>query len=270
MGGIVWALVIALADTPQQGKAGLIPLRIIGGSAQKIHQAFQILRREGLRALVKSWCGTPYGSGGAGTQPYELLLNLEQMDCMTSLENLLALRLAIRRGSPTLLGFAQALAEVRYHALPPCRWEDRYHYLTHAFIGWQKAGWGQWLPLGQKDLRPIHYITHHRQRYPGFRDWAFLRTLEAQLSQYPRYLISSEALADWLPALQDGDIVAFIAREEGLDVSHVGIFFWEEGRPTFAHAALKARQWVFGEDLCAYLDRRKAYIGGITVFRPNL
>lgn len=149
---------------------------------------------------------------------------------------------------------------------PPCAWEDRYHYLTHAFIGWET--WGSWLPLGIPDSRPIAYISQNRSKYAGFRDWKRIQHIEKLLSSRPRFYIPTEQLQVWLPALRDGDFIAFVSTEAGLDVSHVGVFFWEGEKPTFAHASLKAHKWVYGEDLCAYLDKRQAKVSGITVFRP--
>lgn len=258
-------------DTPA---VALPPLRVIGQTPARCSMGFRLHvgRAYGTwaRELAQAWQGIPYGSGGSGTGPHELLLNFMQMDCMTAVENLLALHLAHKAGTPTMEGLAYALLGIRYVAYPPCRWEDRIHYLTHAFMVWEGMGWGTWLPLGQVDARPIRYISAHPQRYRGFTDWQAIQKVEKLLSTRPRYFIPTQEIGHWLSALQDGDIIAFISSEEGLDVSHVGIFFWEEGKATFAHASLKARKWVWGEDLCAYLDRRQEKVQGITVFRPFL
>lgn len=259
-------------DTPAYVLSTLPPLRIVGASQKRIIEALALHEGTGYaawaRALAQRWSGIPYGSGGAGVGPQDLLINLEQMDCMTAVENLIALHRAHQMGTSTVEGFAQALMRTRYHALPPCRLEDRYHYLTHAFIGWEKMGWGTWLPLGISDKRPIRYISQNPQKYSGFRDRDYLRQIEKQLSEHPRYYIPSAAIGEWLPALRDGDIIAFVSPQDGLDVSHVGIFFWVGDKATFAHASLIAKKWVYGEDLCAYLDRRGNKVKGITVFRP--
>ncbi|MCS6895864.1 MAG: DUF1460 domain-containing protein [Bacteroidia bacterium] len=249
----------------------LVPLRIIGHTAQKVKDGFALHAGETYpvwaRKLALSWKGIPYGSGGIGLKPHELLLNLDQMDCMTAVENLVALHIAYKNGAPTLEGFSEALLSVRYHAVPPCRLEDRHHYLSHSFTKWELAGWGAWLPLGIADERPIRFISANPKKYPAFTDWQYVRSIEQKLSHRPRYYIPSKELHHWLPALKDGDLIAFVSPKEGLDVSHVGVFFWEEGKATFAHASLIAKKWVFGEDLCAYLDRRGENVKGITVFR---
>lgn len=253
-------------DTP----LSLPPQKIIGKTPQRVREMLTAYRDlpypEWARWMAQQWQGTPYGSGGKGVGPEELLLNLEQMDCMTAIENLLALHLARQRGDTSLAGFAQTLLAVRYQTTPPCVWEDRYHYLTHSFMSWE--AWGSWLPIGIPDSRPVAYISHNRSKYAGFRDWKRIQRVEEQLSTRPRYYIPTEQLQAWLPALRNGDIIAFISTEVGLDVSHVGLFFWEGEKPTFAHASLTAKKWVYGEDLCAYLDRRRAKVCGITVFRP--
>lgn len=257
-------------DTPQ-ARFSLPPLRIIGKTPQRLQEASAAYKDrpypEWVRHVAQKWQGIPYGSGGKGLGPEELLLNLDQMDCMTAVENLLAIHIARRSGDLSLESFAQALLTLRYEATPPCRWEDRYHYLTHAFLRWEK--WGSWLPLGHPDPRPITYISQNRPKYAGFRDWKHIQRIEELLSSRPRFYIPTDELQAWLPALRDGDFIAFISTEPGLDVSHVGVFFWEGEKPTFAHAALRERKWVYGEDLCAYLDRRRAKVSGITVFRPH-
>ncbi len=252
-----------------------IPLRVVRTSLQEAESLVRVQVGMGwgmwVRQVAKGWVGRPYGSGGQGVGPQELLINLQQMDCMTAVENLLALRIAGAWYQEGLLSpkeaFVQALLRVRYGSYPPCRWEDRYHYLTHAFMGWEEAEWGTWLPMGRPDRRAIAYISRHRERYKGFTDWKRIWEIEGRLSARLRFWIPEAELSEWLPFLQDGDIIAFIPSDSLLDVSHVGVFFWEGGKATFAHASLTARKWVWGEDLCAYLDRREKVIG-ITVFRP--
>ncbi|RMF49717.1 MAG: DUF1460 domain-containing protein [Bacteroidetes bacterium] len=261
-----------LCDTPFVFSAGLLACRIVGdfptacqkALTSKMGTAYPMWVRE----LAKTWEGLPYGSGGAGLKAHEILLNLSQMDCMTAVENILALHLARQSPNPTPETFAFYLAQVRYSTIPPCRWEDRLHYLTHSFLVWEERGFGSWLPIGRPDPRPIHYLSAHRQKYPGFTDWAYIQKVEARLSRHPRYYIPTAEVQAWLPLLQDGDLIAFVSTEEGLDVSHVGVFFWEGTKATFAHASLKARRWVVGEDLCAYLDKRRSKVAGIAVFRP--
>ncbi|MCS7189917.1 MAG: DUF1460 domain-containing protein [Bacteroidia bacterium] len=261
----------AVVDTPAM-RIALPKLRVVGRSWALIQEGIEAHRKyaysEWARWIAKRWQGIPYGSGGAGLGPEELLINLEQMDCMTAIENFLALHIAHRKGLESPEGVAQTLMYVRYETPFPCRWEDRHHYLTRAFVAWEEEKWGCWLPLGCPDTRPIHYISKHPEKYRGFRDWRAIQKVERSLSARPRYYIPTENVGDWLSSLRDGDIVAFISNEAGLDVSHVGIFFWEEGRATFSHASLKARKWVYGEDLCAYLDKRSSKIQGITIFRP--
>jgi hypothetical protein len=259
-------------DTPALGRIVLPPMRIVGTTPTRVQEALALHAGRSYAAwaalVANAWQGIPYGSGGAGLGPEMLLLNLNQMDCMTAIENLMALHLAYKERFLSLEGVASKLLQVRYKAYPPCRWEDRYHYLTHAFIEWEKAGYGVWLPLGEKDTHLIRYISQNSKKYRGFRDWELIQEIEQQLTKRPRYFIPSADIHHWLPALRDGDIVAFVPTEGGLDVSHVGVFLGKEGRPTFAHASLVAKKWVIDEDLCAYLDRRKEKIRGITVFRP--
>ncbi|MCS7296855.1 MAG: DUF1460 domain-containing protein [Bacteroidia bacterium] len=270
---LLWSFPVGeKVDTPAFAQLLLPPVKIVGSSLQRVRHALALHSGRSYpgwaREIARQWQGLPYGSGGKGLGPQELLLNLEQMDCMTAVENLMALHLTHQHQTSSIQDFIRFLSEVRYQALPPCRWEDRYHYLTHAFIEWEEKGWGSWLPFGSPESREVFYITKHRKNYSGFSDWHFIKAIEARLSSHPRYCISSERIGEWLPFLQDGDLIAFVSSEEGLDVSHVGVFFWEKDRPTFAHASLRAKKWVYGEDLCAYLDRRKSKIKGICVFRP--
>ncbi len=279
---ILLVTLTTFAETPElpTDRAGglttyAIPLRVVGNSLREADSLIRAQLTMGpkawLRQVARSWVDRPYGSGGQGVSAQELLVNLQQMDCMTAVENLMAMQVAgewYRRGllSPEE-AFVQALMRVRYESYPPCRWEDRYHYLTHAFAAWEANGWGSWLPLGKPDRRSIRYMSQHRQQYKGFTDWKKIQAVEKSLSTRPRFWIPEVELGEWLPLLQDGDLVAFIPSDSLLDVAHVGIFFWEGGKATFAHASSAARKWVWGEDLCAYLDRREKVIG-ITVFRP--
>ncbi|MGQ9863334.1 MAG: N-acetylmuramoyl-L-alanine amidase-like domain-containing protein [Bacteroidia bacterium] len=249
-----------------------LPLRIIQNSDEEVLFLLRTLpdRWEAFsQSLWRAWEGIPYGSGGAGTPPDKILINFRQMDCVTAVENFLALRLAQQEAS--LESFAHALGQLRYYTLPPCRWEDRIHYLLDAFHLWQKRGWGYDLTpaIGIPIHRKISYLSRNKKRFAGFKDWEFIRQVENRLSEKFRYYLPKEAIDQYLAIAKEGDLIAFVSQDTTLDVSHVGVIHTHEEEIFFSHASSIARKIVYKENLCAYLQKREKIIG-VVVFRPTL
>lgn len=219
--------------------------------------------------MWRAWEDIPYGSGGAGTPPDKILVNLKQMDCVTAVENFLALRLAQREAS--LESFVQALGQLRYYTLPPCRWEDRIHYLLDAFYLWHKRGWGYDLTaaIGVPIQRRISYISRNKKKFSGFTDWRFIRQVEKRVSETFRYYLPKEEITRYMTIAQEGDLIAFVSQDTTLDVSHVGVIHTDEEEVFFSHASSTAKKIVYKENLCAYLQKREKIIG-VVVFRPTL
>ncbi|MBX3102062.1 MAG: DUF1460 domain-containing protein [Bacteroidetes bacterium] len=231
-----------------------------------------------LRARQCRFAGTPYGSGGKGSQKGQTLVNLEQMDCLTYVENLLALYITRRMlayphaavtARDTLNLFARNLNYIRYDRGINCEWEDRLFYFTGAMA--QLAGFGILDDVsaiaGEPYTKRIHYVSSHRSSYPGIRNWAQVLRLEQELSSLRRSWYPTAQLGRYQLIARDGDIIAFASTLEGLDISHVGFVLRDtDGSLWLNHSSSVSKRIECQQDLCEYLAGRKT-VNGFFVYR---
>lgn len=121
---------------------------------------------------------------------------------------------------------------------------------------------------GRRFRKRINYISDHEEDFL-LPNMVQIRTLERILSTTPNYYYPIYKVEEcYQPLAQNGDIVAFAAKEDGLDVSHCGIVTLECGELKLTHASALHEKVVVEEDLLRYL-RGRTRISGMFVFRPR-
>jgi hypothetical protein len=258
---------------------------VVGNSARTV----QLLTQGGhadegfarfLRAQHCTFAGVPYGSGGKGSKQGQALINLETMDCLTYVENMLALYITRRMNAlqadtlsttSRLHLFARNLNYIRYDRGINCVWEDRLFYFTGAMM--QLANYGilqdvsAW--AGEPYTKHINYVSTHRSAYPGIQNWPQVLRLERELSHMRRYWYPREEYTRYVALAQDGDIIAFASTLDGLDISHVGFVLRQpDGELGLNHSSSIQKQLICNQNLCAYLEGRKT-VNGFFVYRFN-
>lgn len=233
-----------------------------------------------LRAQACHFQGVPYGSGGKGSRKGQTLVNLKEMDCLTYVENLLALyitRSMVARNpgvfdsTQVLQLFARNLNFIRYDRGINCEWEDRLFYFTGAMAQLATFGIVEDVSAiaGEPYTKRIHYVSSHRSSYPGIRNWQQVLELERWLSGLRRFWYPTWALDRYVPIAQDGDIIAFATTADGLDISHVGFVLKDaDGTLWLNHSSSIRKQIECRMDLCGYLQHQTR-VNGIFVYRLN-
>lgn len=226
----------------------------------------------------RSFQGVPYGSGGRGSRKGQTLVNVEEMDCLTFVENFLALyftRRTVARSNTAmtdediLAAFVRKMNHIRYYRAINCEWEDRLFYFTQAM--WQLQQYDVVTDVasinGEPYRKRIHYVSSHRDKYPGIRNWAQVLRLEQELSAARRFYYPLDAYDRYREVAQPGDIIAFASTVDGLDISHVGfIDLDKDGELLITHSSSITKQLEVEQNLCQYLTRRMA-IEGFFIYR---
>jgi hypothetical protein len=95
-----------------------------------------------------------------------------------------------------------------------------------------------------------------------------LRQIEKAISERKVWFIPKNKIAEFEDQFKDGDIVAITTNIDGLDVTHVGLVFWRDGRVRLLHASSKDMKVVItNETLEEYLQGSKSATG-IMISRP--
>ena len=236
--------------------------------------------------IGETFVGTPYAPRTLEVPGEEgLVIALEELDCVTFVENVLALaRLVQTASDEVLVGragarqralFSGLLEDIRYRGGVLDEYPSRLHY----FSEWIKDNDAMGLVRdvsrelgGVADDEPIDFMTTHPDAYRQLgEDPAFLPKLEeveARLSAEPRYYIPEDRINSVEDQIRDGDIIAATSTVAGLDIAHTGIALWRDGRLHLLHAPLAGGVVQISE---APLAERIGRIGGqdgVMVARP--
>jgi hypothetical protein len=185
--------------------------------------------------------------------PERLVVNLREFDCVTFIENLVALVRMIREEGGESLGRPSAararyegyLRDLRYRGGGLNGYASRLHYFSEWLSDNERRGRLRQLGReldGVQDLEPIDFMSTHPAAYrqlaePGVLE--AIRAVEARLNAGDgRWYIPEDRIAAVAGRIRNGDIIAATSTIRGLDVAHTGIALWRNGQLHLLHAPL--------------------------------
>lgn len=188
--------------------------------------------------------------------PERLVINLRAFDCVTLIENVLALVRFIREDGAALLDHPAAgraryeshLRELRYRGGRLDGYPSRLHYFSEWLADNALRGRLDEVTEalgGERDTTVVHFMTSHPASYRQMADSAVRNAIagvERRLSSgRGRWFLPQQRMRQAEPGIQDGDLVAATSTLPGLDVAHTGIALWVDGRLHLLHAPLVGR-----------------------------
>ncbi len=231
-----------------------------------------------IAVLGREFIGTPYTASTLEDSVERLTINLDELDCTTYIETVMALALTIEEGRTSWRDFLYNLERLRYRGGNLDGYSSRLHYVSDWVVdnvhrGTFKEVTNQ-IPQHDYAVKTIDYMSSHRDQYPQLADPAqFERIKNVEIGyrshRFPyikRERLNNKPVKE---ALRNGDIVALTSRTPGLDVGHFGIIIIENGTPLLMHASSAEKKVVIDKlPLFDYLRRSKT-LTGIRVFRLN-
>ena len=190
--------------------------------------------------------GTPYRAGTLDEGEEErLVVNLREMDCVTFVDNVLALAMLFptREGAP-VDRFRENLRRVRYRDGRIDGLASRLHYSSDWLFEMQRQG------ILREVTRPenvpltnnVSYLSaHHPVALKDPETRARLAAVEQQINSRAKQHLPKARVAVKTGQLQEGDIVLITAARDGLDTSHLGFALEQNGRVYLLHASSDAR-----------------------------
>jgi len=232
----------------------------------------QTQRNEMLLNAV-SFINTPYGVKTLDMNNEEqLVLNTDEVDCVTLVENVLAMSLA--ENSQTLevneQDFTRWLTKIRYRNGVIDGYPSRLHYMTEWISNGIKQGFLEDITAVQSPYTlktDIHYMTSHVNDYPKLQlsadNVAKMKQVEASITGQEVHYVPKDYLTDegffWI---RSGDIIAITTNTPGLDVAHMGIAINVDGTLALLHASTTdMKVEVSKVSLKEMLRRNKSWTG---------
>lgn len=226
--------------------------------------AFGQQKSPSLVDIGKRFQGKPYRANMLSVgNPEQLITSKDAFDCVTFLENCLAIRNA--KGVDSL--YLKTLKHVRY-AGDSVRYENRYHYFSDAM---HAMGYSQILDESHISSLPKDFSflsSYLRSRNLRHINIDLLENREKALAKRPFQFTAVDNVAFLLPRIQSGDLVAFVTKNPHLDFLHTGMLVREGNSIHLLHASQDKKQVVLSsQNLGSYLKSHPKFIG-ICVFRP--
>ncbi len=211
-----------------------------------------------LAALNAAYVADPLGEGPGGTPDPDPLCDFAHVDCVTYVEQVLALALA-----PDYAHFPDILRRIRYRdGKVDYRWRN--HYTV-----------SDWLPANAWLLRDVTdevgagttatmTKTIARGKFfagKGLAQYSDLPEEQATTSYIPR-----ERVKNVLPLLKTGDLAIFVIDTPGIIAGHVGLLRVRDGIVLVQHASLTAGR-VVTVPLADYLTAAPTRVVGVKIAR---
>ncbi len=213
--------------------------------------------------------GAPYQEGTLEKPGREkLVVNLAEFDCTTFVETVLTLAGCAATGKLSPSEFRKIIKFIRYREGKIDGYVSRLHYFTDWLRDNEKK---QILKDISRDLKgkpcrnKINFMTSHSDGYAALKNPAAfdrMRQLEKNLSRRTFHVIGKNTFNTVKTKIQNGDIIAFAADQEGLDVAHAGFAVRQGKSLRLLHASGKEGAVVISKKtLEAYLKSNKNFTG---------
>jgi len=211
----------------------------------------------------------PYKEGtleGPGKE--KLLVNVSGFDCTTFVETVLALAKCAAAGKLSPSEFRKNLKLIRYRQGKIDGYSSRLHY----FIDWLRDNEKKKMLKdvsrqfdAEMQCKKINYMTINRTSYPSLKnefEFQKIRLLEKNLSRKAFHIISKDKVSRQKTKINNGDVIAFTTKDEGLDAAHIGFAIWQGEKLHLLHASRKEGAVVISKiTLAAYLKSNKNFTG---------
>ena len=226
---------------------------------------------------AKHFLGTPYVAATLEKNEEEqLVVNLQEFDCTTFVENMIALSSELKKGNnQSFSDHVDFLKNMRYRKGIVDGYVSRIHYTsewvgqnTHIFHNITEDLGGEVIH------KKLSFMTSNAHLYPKLKNndenIRKLREVESSLDHSHSYiLLEKSKIEEAAKDIKDGDIIIFGTRASGLDYSHIGLAVWEDDVLKLLHASSTEKKVVIDEkSLVDYCNSSKSCTG-ITILRLN-
>ncbi len=224
----------------------------------------------------KNFIFFPYKSGVLEKNEKEsLIINLRELDCVTFVENTMAISNLIKSKKNNFSDFKKELQLIRYRNGEIKNYSSRLHYFSDWIFENEKNKKVKDITKildGEVYKKNINFISKNKDKYKGISDENILseiKKIENNISKRKYYFIPKNKISKIKDKIKDGDIIAITLNIKNLDIAHVGIAIWENSKLHLLHASSRMKKIVISEKtLDNYLLNNKQFTG-MMVVRPQ-
>lgn len=218
--------------------------------------------------MAEKFIDSPYKGGTLEGEKEITTINTEEFDCTTLVETVLALAMTAKEHRTSWRDFATHLRDLRYRGGVVDGYASRLHYISDWIIDNNHRGiLEEVTPLITTScdykIKSLDFMSDNRSAYPALEDstnFANIKHIENGYRSHRFPYIKPANLTN--TKLQTGDIIFFVTKKDGLDVSHAGIIKMVDGVPYLLHASSAAKKVVTeSKPLNQYFKRNPSVMG---------
>jgi len=249
---------------------------------EKLSSFDESLKNESIKKIIEtvglSFLGTDYVAGTLDddVNNEKLVIKISGLDCVTFVENTLAIARTIQTGQPSLESFKDELQSIRYRNGIIDGYTSRLHYFSDWIFDNEQKGIVKDIAKkigGVPYKKNINFMSTHSDSYKSLNtddgeSLVKIKNIEKKINKRKMYYIPKNEVDTYYDDLQTGDIIATTTEIKGLDVTHTGYIYKKNGKTYFLNASLNAKEVIISkEELKEYLnsDKKKT---GIMIARP--
>ena len=227
--------------------------------------------------LGRLFVGRPYVAHTLEGDVELLTVNVDEVDCTTFVESVLALAKTVGEGRGSWRDFVFNLEQLRYRGGVMDGYGSRLHYICdwvmdNSYRGNVRDVTEDFGSVSYA-VKSIDFMSAHRGSYAQLGDSAVYERIRAVEEGYRNHrfpYVKSRNLGrrDVRSCFRDGDVVALTTSVPGLDVSHLGIVVMgDEGEPHLLHASSSLGCVVVSDVPLAVFMKRNGSLTGVRVLR---
>ena len=205
-----------------------------------------------------------------------LTINIDELDCTTSVETLYALARTTLDKRYSWRDYAHNLESIRYRGGEIKGYASRLHYISDWIIDNNHRGnlreTTHDMSGVKYNVKTINYMSKHRDLYPALADedtFQAIRNVERGYTnhRFPFLKMEWTNMKKLVKDLQEGDIIGIVTKIEGLDIQHMGVVVMVNDEPYLLDASSAGKKvQIEKENLMEYMRHSKNAIG-VRVFR---
>jgi hypothetical protein len=220
--------------------------------------------------------GTPYVAHTLEGDQEMLTINIDELDCTTFIESLIALTKTTLSDRNSWRDYAMNLENIRYRNGEMKDYASRLHYISDWIMDNTNRGnireITSSIARSSYEIKTIDFMTKHRESYPSLKNdeiYDKIKNTEIGYRSHRIPMIKKTNLQfkNVKEALRNGDIIAITTKIEGLDVTHMGIVFFKGNNPYLLHASSTGGKVMVDSSDLAEMLRHSKNASGIRVIR---
>lgn len=222
---------------------------------------------ERIEYIARKFIDRPYAAALLEGEPEMLRVNIDEFDCTTFVETVLALTKTIAEHRSSWQDFLYNLEQIRYRNGDLNGYGSRLHYMCDWIVDNSHRGTLKDVTdrIGQASyaIKSIDFMSANRAKYPALKNETNFDAIKNAEIGYRNHKIPYIKGININKAnFKTGDIVGITTSIKNLDVTHMGIIVMKSGIPHLLHASSAAGKVILDTlPLADYLHRNKTATG---------